>query len=142
MGEIGQVIEKRNNNRLLIKLERQEACAKCRACTAGMRTEEMLLEAENLCNADINDNVEITLEEADFMKAVLIMYGIPFLCFIGGLLISYFVLNNMGINGADAISFFIGIVLVVIAYFVIHVFEPHFKSANYMPKAINVVTYK
>ncbi len=139
MSEIGQVIEKRENNRLLVKLERQEACAKCRACTAGMKSEEMLLEAENLCNAEIGDNVDITLEEADFMKAVLIMYGIPFACFMTGLLVTYFTMTNMGISGADIISFLVGLVLVVISYLVIHSFEPHFKKDNYVPKAVCVV---
>ena len=94
MAEVGQVIEKKDNNRLLIRLERQEACAKCRACSAGMQAKEMLLEAENLCNAKIGDNVEISLEETDFMKAVLIMYGIPFVCFVVGVIASYFILTS------------------------------------------------
>lgn len=139
MSEIGQVIEKKDNNRLIIKLERQEACAKCRACTAGMKTEEMLLEAENLCNADVGDNVNITLEETDFMKAVLIMYGIPFGCFMAGLMGTYFAFTSAGIANAEIISFFTGIVLVVVSYLIIHCFEPHFKNDNYVPKAVNVV---
>jgi sigma-E factor negative regulatory protein RseC len=139
VSEIGQVIEKRENNRLLIRLERQEACAKCRACTAGMKTEEMLLEAENLCNANVGDSVDIALEETDFMKAVLIMYGIPFACFVAGVLGGYFALMHFGVNNAEALSFVIGIVLVVLAYAVIHSFEPHFQKDNYVPKAVNVV---
>lgn len=135
MAEIGQVIEKRENNRLLIRLERQEACAKCRACTAGMQSKDMLLEAENLCNASVGDNVEISLEETDFMKAVLIMYGIPFIAFVAGVLIGYYFLSSMGMANSEVISFIIGIVLVIVSYLVIHRFEPRFKSDNYVPKA-------
>lgn len=138
MGEIGQVIEKRDNNRLLIRLERQEACAKCRACSAGMKSEEMLLQAENLCNADIGDNVEVSLEEADFMKAVLILYGIPFLCFICGIMGTYFLLQKSGIANTELISFGVGFALVVISYLIIHCFEPHFKKDNYVPKAVRI----
>ena len=136
MGEIGQVIEKRENNRLVIKLQRQEACAKCRACSAGMKSKEMLLQAENLCNADIGDKVEVSLEESDFMKAVLIMYGIPFSCFIGGIMGTYFLLQTNAHR--DIISFCVGFVLVVISYLIIHCFEPHFKKDNYVPKAIKI----
>lgn len=139
MSEVGQVIEKRANNRVLIKLQRQEACAKCRACTAGMKTEEMLLEAENMCNADIGDSVDIALEESDFMKAVIIMYGIPFACFITGLMGTYFALTAAGVSGAEFISFGVGIALVVVSYLIIHLFEPHFKNDNYVPKAVNIV---
>lgn len=138
MSEIGQVMEKRDNNRLLVKLKRQEACAKCRACSAGMKTEEMLLQAENLCNANVGDNVEIALEEADFMKAVLIMYGIPFLCFIGGIMGTYFLLQSISAQNAEIISFCVGLVSVVISYLIIHCFEPHFKKDNYVPKAIKI----
>jgi sigma-E factor negative regulatory protein RseC len=139
MSEIGQVIEKRDNNRLVVKLQRQEACAKCRACSAGMKTEEMLLEAENLCNAEVGDKVDIALEESDFMKAVFIMYGIPFVFFVVGLIGSYFAMARFGIANAELLSFVVGIVLVVISYLVIHQFEPHFRKDNYVPKAINVV---
>ena len=139
MSETGQVIEKRDNNRLLIKLQRQEACAKCRACSAGMKTEEMLLEAENMCNAQVGDKVDIALEETDFMKAVLIMYGIPFACFVTGLFATYFILTDFNINNAEIISFVTGILLVLVSYLVIHRFEPHFKKDNYVPKAVNIV---
>lgn len=139
MSEIGQVIEKKDNNRLVIKLQRQEACAKCRACTAGMKSDEMILEAENLCNAEIGDNVDLALEETDFMKAVFIMYGIPFLCFIAGLFGAYFALVHFNVPNAEIISFFVGIGLVVVSYLIIHTFEPHFKKDNYVPKAINIV---
>jgi sigma-E factor negative regulatory protein RseC len=139
MSEIGQVIEKRDGNRLVIKLQRQEACAKCRACSAGMKTEEMVLEAENLCNAEVGDKVDIALEESDFMKAVFIMYGIPCVFFVVGLIGSYFAMAHFGIANAELLSFVTGIVLVVISYLVIHRFEPHFRNDNYVPKAINVV---
>jgi sigma-E factor negative regulatory protein RseC len=139
MSEIGQVIEKRDNNILVVKLQRQEACAKCRACSAGMKTEEMLLEAENLCNAEVGDKVDIALEESDFMKAVFIMYGIPFIFFVVGLIGSYFAMAQLGIANAELLSFVAGILLVVISYLVIHQFEPHFRKDNYVPKAINVV---
>ena len=141
MAEIGRVIEKKENNKLLIKLERQEACAKCRACSAGMQSKEMLLVAENLCHASVGDDVEIFLEETDFMKAVLIMYGIPFLFFVGSVLITYFILDSMGIANTEIISFAVGIVLVAVSYLVIHHFESHFKSNNYVPKATSVVKH-
>ena len=78
MAEKGQVIGLKNNESLaVIKMTRLEACAKCKACIAGMTEKEMFVEAENMCDAKVNDWVEVELEPNGFMNAVLIMYGLP-----------------------------------------------------------------
>ena len=137
MAEIGEVIE-RENDRVVVKLERKEACAKCRACTAGMKSSDMLINAENLCNAEKGDKVEISLEESDFMKAVLVMYGFPFVMFMIGVLAGYYGCLRLGIPGAEYISFGLGLVLVVISYAVIRSQEPHWRKGNFVPKAIAI----
>ena len=60
MAEKGIVVEKKNHL-VVIKLKRQEACAKCRACIAGMSEQEMIMEAENRCNAQVGDWVELEM---------------------------------------------------------------------------------
>ncbi|MFR7512063.1 MAG: SoxR reducing system RseC family protein, partial [Muribaculaceae bacterium] len=81
MAEIGEVIGT-EKNKLVVRMTRKEACAKCRACSAGLKEQDMLLKAVNLCNAKVGDKVEVMLETADFMKATCIMYGIPCAMFI------------------------------------------------------------
>jgi sigma-E factor negative regulatory protein RseC len=139
MAEIGTVIGVKDDNRLLVRLERQEACAKCRACTAGMKKEEMILTAENLCGGKVGDNVEVTLEMADFMKAAMIMYGLPFAMFMIGIFAGYYISLNMGYGSNELIGFLTGLVLVCITYILIHSQEKRWKSNNYVPKAIKVV---
>ncbi len=139
MAEIGTVIGIKDDNRLLVRLERQEACAKCRACTAGMKKEEMILTAENLCGGKVGDNVEVTLEMADFMKAAMIMYGLPFATFMIGIFAGYYISLNMGYGSNELIGFLTGLVLVCITYMLIHSQEKRWKSNNYVPKAIKVV---
>ena len=41
MAEKGVVIGLKDNNLAVIKMTRQEACAKCRACIAGMAEKDM-----------------------------------------------------------------------------------------------------
>ncbi|MBQ9519305.1 MAG: SoxR reducing system RseC family protein [Firmicutes bacterium] len=137
MAEIGKVIEI-ENNKAVVSLERKEACAKCRACSAGMKAEEMLIRAENICGAKIGDKVEIALEETDFIKAVLIMYGFPFVMFMVGLLGGYYGCLNAGVQNPELIGFAAGIVLVVVSYALIKSQEKRWRSGNYVPKAIAV----
>ena len=137
MAEIGEVIQIENDNAVVV-LERKEACAKCRACSAGMKSEEMLIRAENICSAKVGDKVEIALEETDFIKAVLIMYGFPFIMFMVGLLGGYYGCLNAGINNAELIGFIAGLVLVAVSYGLIKSQENRWRSGNYIPKAIAV----
>ena len=138
MGEIGQVIGKKKN-KLTVRLERTEACAKCRACTAGMKKEDMHIECLNMCNANINDNVEITIEESSFFKAVIIMYGIPCIVFFVGILFGYYGCIKLGYNNPELISTIFAVILVIITYAIIRSKESYWKSKNFIPKAIKIV---
>ena len=137
MAEIGKVIELEGNKAVVV-LERKEACAKCRACSAGMKAEEMLIRAENICSAKVGDTVEVSLEESDFIKAVLIMYGFPFVMFMVGVLAGYYGSLSAGIPNAELIGFVIGLLLVAVSYAIIKSQEKRWRKGNFVPKATAV----
>lgn len=139
MAEIGEVIEF-ENQKVVVRLERKEACAKCRACTAGMKSSDMLISAENLCDARLGDMVEIALEETDFIKAVLIMYGFPFVMFLIGVFGGYYTCMHFNIPGAEYIGFGTGLVLIAVSYAIIRSQEHRWRSGNFIPKAIKIHT--
>lgn len=138
LGEVGEVVGK-ENNKIIVKLQRTEACAKCRACTAGMKKEDMLIKAENMCNASVGNKVDLVLDNADFMKATLIMYGIPFAAFMIGIFGGYYGALSMGMDNGEVIGIAAGVILVIISYLIIHTQEDKFKKGNFVPKAIKIV---
>ncbi len=138
MGEIGKVI-KVNENKITVELERKEACAKCRACSVGMKSETMVIECFNSCEAKLNEKVEIVLEEKNFIQAVLIMYGIPFVFFVVGLSAGYYISNMLNISAKEIIGFCSGIVFVMISYLWIRANEHHWKNKKFIPTAIKIV---
>ena len=138
MAEIGSVIDA-EENKVVVKLKRTEACAKCRACTAGLESKDMIIKAYNQCGAEIGDNVEIVLEESNFIAAVAIMYGLPFLSLIIGTAIGIFAAKAIGITNSELIGFIIGIVCVCVTYMWIKSKETYWKSKNFVPKAIKKV---
>lgn len=138
MGEVGKVVAI-ENNKVVVSLERKEACANCRACSVGMKSEEMIIKAVNECKAKVGDKVEIVLAEADFIKAVLIMYGFPFIFFMLGIFVGYYGSLKMGYSNNELIGFGLGFILVIISYLIIRSQEKRWKKANYIPKAINIV---
>ncbi|MBQ2678717.1 MAG: SoxR reducing system RseC family protein [Firmicutes bacterium] len=140
MGEVGQVIQLKKNL-AVVKITRTEACAKCRACVAGMKREDMFIEAENECNARVSDWVEMELRDHGFLRAVLIMYGIPFVCFLVATLVSYYFLEpvSQGFNAA-LYSFLIGMGAVGLAYLWIRSKRELWKKKKYRPVATRITT--
>ncbi len=138
MAETGQVIDV-ENDKVVVKLKRTEACAKCRACTAGMASKDMIIRAYNYCGASIGDSVEIVLEESDFITAVVISYGIPFVFFLAGTFLGYFVSSYFNMGHNELVGFGLGIVSICVSYFWIKSREDYWKSKNFVPKAIRKV---
>lgn len=132
MAESGIVTEKKDNF-VVVKLERQEACAKCKACVAGLESKDMFIEAENLCNAEINDIVSISLENSSFIKAVFIIYGIPLVALLMGLLVGYY------ISGKEMVSILIGFIFLGLSYIIIRQNENRFNKGNYRPVAEKII---
>lgn len=119
---------------------RKEACAKCRACVAGLKGEEMFIEAENDCDAKPGDWVYIELSEDGFFNAVMIMYGFPLVGLLVGIFGGYSILPLFGVNGSirDLLSFILGIVLTFLCYVVIRMNEPRWQKKKYRPRTVSV----
>ena len=140
MAEKGLVMDLKDNNIVLIKMKRTEACAKCGACSAGMTEKDMFVEAENFCNAKKGEWVELELSENRFLSAVLIMYGIPFLALVSGIVLGYFVIYKFfDFINRDILSFFIGIIFTFIVYMWIRSQEYRWANRKYRPIASKIV---
>ena len=119
MAEKGQVTQVKTNNKVVVKMLRTEACAKCRACMT-FSSKEMILEASNECGASTGDWVELELQQDGFLTAVLIMYGFPCLGLLAGIVAGYFGLSRVipGFN-REVLSFICGLIALLICHFVI-----------------------
>lgn len=139
MAEIGQVIETKGDL-IRVKLQRHDACDHCNACSAGIETEEMILEAENLCMAEPGDLVEISLEESNFLAAVAIMYIVPLIGLLIGIGVGYMVGGLLGMN-VEVMALIIGFVTLAITYLTIKSNEDKFKTRKFRPIADSVVKH-
>lgn len=141
MAETGIVI-KETGKYVTVKLERTEACAKCRACTAGFETKDMIIEAENICNAKEGDQVEISLEQSNFLKAVLIMYTIPLTFLLAGIGIGYLISNIFSLQNVELIAVICGFLLLAVSYFLIKSKEDRWRDKKFRPIANKIVSRK
>ena len=125
---------------VIATIYRKEACGECRACLSGMTKTEMDIEAKNLCDAEVGDWVELELQENAFFNAVVIMYGLPFIGFIAGVVLGYYGVPKL-ISGISPVlpSLVLGVLGIVIAMLWIKSQNPRWESGKYRPLATKVV---
>ncbi|WP_058486128.1 SoxR reducing system RseC family protein [Defluviitalea phaphyphila] len=137
--ETGRVISIKDRY-AIVSMERNEACKKCGACSHGHKTEEMILEVDNICNASVGDIVKIDLAYSDFLRAAFIMYGIPLIMLFIGFFAGYYgcvileysnIREPMGILGA--------FLFMTISFSWIHFKESKWKKQNYRPAAVEII---
>ena len=137
MAQIGTVQSVKNNH-VFVKVIREEACAHCQVCTTGINEgKECLIEAVNQCEAAVGDVVDIDIQANYFLKATLIMYGIPLIAMILGIMISLGVMNTLGLPNADMISALVGIIVTGITYLLINQREKKNKNLAYLPSVVS-----
>ena len=98
------------------------------------------IEAKNLCDAEVGDWVELELQENAFFNAVVIMYGLPFIGFIAGVVLGYYGVPKL-IPGISPVlpSLVLGVLGIVIAMLWIKSQNPRWESGKYRPLATKVV---
>ena len=125
---------------VIATIQRKEACGECRACLAGMTKHEMDIEAKNLCDAEIGDWVELELQDNAFFNAVVIMYGLPFIGFIAGVVGGYYAtMKFLPTVPAFLPSLVLGVLGIVIAMTWIKSQNPRWESGKYRPLATKIV---
>ncbi len=141
MGEKGLVINIKDHL-AVIQMTRTEACGQCRACLAGMKKEKMIIEADNECNAKVGDWVIMELRNNSFIKAVMIMYGIPMIALMVGIVLGYYVLYPYVPLDREVLSFTVGILFTVLAFLWIRSKESTWDKKKIRPVAVKVTTEK
>ncbi|MBR5589973.1 MAG: SoxR reducing system RseC family protein, partial [Anaerotignum sp.] len=98
------------------------------------------IEAKNLCDAEVGDWVELELQESAFFNAVVIMYGLPFIGFIAGIVAGYYGIAKMFPAIPSFLpSLVLGVLGIVVAMLWIKSQNPRWESGKYRPLATKIV---
>ena len=138
MGEIGQVVEC-DGEFVKIRMERQKACEKCRACAPSVNGKHMYLFAQNACDAGVGDWVSIDLDGGFFLRAMLIMYGLPLVMMLAGFGLGLGFAHILSLPLGEIIGFAAGIALAALTYFVINKLQHRIDRAKHAPVAMRKI---
>ena len=121
-----------------VKLLRHTACGNCGACQLGDDQKDVHLVAKNDVHAHVGDMVEVAMATDSVLSAAFIMYVIPLIALFAGLAAGYFLFQSS--PNSEMFSGLLGLVLMVMAFFVIKMNDKHFmKSEKYTAQIMKIL---
>lgn len=138
MKEVGQVTQIQDTI-ATVRTQRNSSCGSCNACSMGQNQDEMFIKVLNELDAKPGDWVELDLESISILKISSIVYMIPLVALILGLIGGYtlaeYFSGNPELYGALG-----GLLATVLAFLGIRIAEPRFnKKKEYTPRMISIV---
>ncbi len=142
MEEHGIVVQDKKKT-VLIKAQRSTACDNCaskRACASGSTGSEMLIEAENTIGAKVGDRVVFTVGTGSILKAGLLLYLVPILCFIAGVVLGQTAAKNLFPDqNPDLVSGVLGVIFLSLAFIGLKVYSSFIeKGSAFRPHVLRV----
>lgn len=141
--ETGIVVENKGET-VLIRAERTSSCESCAqksVCHTGSGGGDMLIEADNPIGAKKGDYVVFTVGAGSVLKAGILLYLVPVLCFIFGVVLGQVASKRAfpALNG-DLVSGVLGLAFLIIAFIGLKVYSKSVeKDRSYRPHVLRVV---
>lgn len=88
-------------NTAVVTMERHDMCGDCHACEMMSGKKACTLNCETHIKCEAGDQVEVTLTNEYFLKATYIVYGVPLLGFVVGLMIGLGITKALNFSGGD-----------------------------------------
>lgn len=142
MNQDGYIVEIVDEETAIMRMMRMSACAKCGKCmNASSESEEILVEVDNTIGAKVGDHVMVNMEHINVMKATFLVYVIPMVLLIVGIVGSYYALNAIGFAGpTEVVAAIIGIALMGLSYIYLKINDKKFKeSREYVPVVTKIL---
>lgn len=120
----------------------KSACDKCAASgTCHPEGADSLMEASNPLNAKKGQRVKVVLAPQVYLKAAIIVYGIPVAAFLGAAVIAKnLTLATAGEQGSDLWAFIAGAVCLVISFYFIRGYNKKVeRTREYKPIIVEIL---
>ncbi len=140
MEESGKIIGVRKKI-AIVEIEKKSQCGKCCACKFS-KEGKMLIEVENVLNANVGDNVLLQIEDKDILKASVIVYLLPTIVFLSSVILSQYFLSRTSYleKIQQLLSLLIGFSFLCICFVIINLYDKKIqKTTSYKPKMTKLI---
>ena len=138
MIEMGQIVNVEDSI-ATVKIRRGASCGSCTACGMAKDQSEISFRIVNDLNAQTGDWVELELESKSLIKATLIVYLLPLVALILGVVGGYALAGRLSGN-PDLYGAIGGILFTVLSFLGIRALDPIIRrNGDYSPKMISII---
>ncbi len=129
MEKIGQIVTVAGD-KAKIEVKRVSACGeKCGSCGGGCKSTGIYIDANNSMGAGPGQFVKVEMATNTVMKAAFMAYVFPLIMLIIGVILGSYIYPTLMLPlSSDSFSFILGLILMVLAYCVVRLFDNHYKS--------------
>lgn len=134
------VVKEIKGSRVVVTMERQDICGDCHACEMLSGKKACTLTCETYVPCQIGDKVEVSLTNEYFLKATYLIYGVPLIGFLVGLVVGCGI--SKAINGYYSDWMIVGCMLLGTGLGVLYIKKKDKKEAyhSFLPKITEVIS--
>lgn len=123
MEQVG-FVKKIEGSNIELEVRRISGCGGgCNNCSSSCEVTPHIITVPNKLNAKVGDFVELKGEARNILKYVLIVYMIPFVIFIMGIILGNSIFKAIGFSSYEILSFFTGIIFLIISFFFVRLID-------------------
>lgn len=142
MEENGIVIEDKGLT-VMVRTQKKSSCDSCatKSLCQGIGEDDMLIEAENSVGAKVGDHVVFSVKAGNILKAGVLLYLVPVLCFIFGVVLGQtLVAGYFPRQNPDLVAGVFGVVLLLAAFVGLKLYNRVLeRDRSHMPRILRVV---
>ena len=127
-----------------ISIKRSSSCGdKCGSCKGGCSVQGMSVKTKNTLGAKVGDYVEIRTQTSIVLKSAFLVYVLPLIMLIMGVLIGVTIFEKLGYVNYESLGFILGLVFLGLSYVVLKSMDKRFKDKNKIDfEIVNIVNNK
>lgn len=122
-------VKETEGSNMTIEFRRSSACGgNCTACKGSCESINQEMKLINDNNYKVGDVLEISLNARLMIKITVVVYLIPLLSFLLGLLTTYFILKKINFNNYEIYSIIVGVVLLLLSLILVRRYDRKIKD--------------
>jgi sigma-E factor negative regulatory protein RseC len=118
------------NDKAELEVKRASGCGNCNGCAGGCEVKSHYVVLKNRLDAKVGDFVELKGEPKSILKYMFILYMIPFIFLVAGIIIGDSYFKSNGYASYELLSFASGMVSLFISFFIVKIIDKRIAKSN------------
>ncbi len=119
-----------NKGNAELEVRRASGCGSCNGCAGGCEVKTHVVTIKNTIDAKVGDLVELKGESSSILKYMFIIYMIPFVFLIAGIVLGDSYFKSSGNANYELLSFGTGVAFLIVSFFIVRIIDTRVAKSN------------